>query len=181
MAELPLLAVSDGVQVEAAAPTCRTILRGPRIVVYPANQALGSGLPEKPLTSVVRHSLRLCWLGPDEWLILDETIEAEARVDAVAKGLSGLPHGLIDVSQRQLGFLIRGQRAALVLNSGCPLDLDLSAFPINAVTRTLFHKAEILLIRESGQGFRLECGRSVAPYVLGHLNEAMLRLSDLSV
>jgi sarcosine oxidase, subunit gamma len=175
----PALLVSEGARVVAAAPARRTSLRGPRIVAHPANQALGLGLPEKPLTSIARAGLRLCWLGPDEWLILDETHEAEARANAVSAALIGLPHGLVDVSHRQLGFIVSGEKAALVLNSGCPLDLHDSAFPLDAVTRTLFHKAEILLIREGAQSFRLECGRSFAPYVLAHLNEAMLRLADV--
>lgn len=179
MVELPLRDACDGLRLETAAPTCRTVLRGPRIIVHPANQALGLGLPERPLTSVARNGLRLCWLGPDEWLILDESAEAEARAKAVATGLAGLPHGLVDVSQRQLGFLIRGEKAALVLNSGCPLDLDPGAFPVDAVTRTLFHKAEILLIREDVQSFRVECGRSFTPYVVGQIREAMQRLGDI--
>jgi sarcosine oxidase subunit gamma len=59
-----------------------------------------------------------------------------------------------------------------VLNGGCPLDLDPSAFPAGAATRTVFGKAEIVLLREADDRFRVECWRSFSDYVFGLLEAA---------
>jgi sarcosine oxidase subunit gamma len=52
------------------------------------------------------------------------------------------------------------------------LDLDLAAFSVGTSTRTLLVKAEIILWRRARQAFRLECGRSFAPYVAAILAQA---------
>jgi heterotetrameric sarcosine oxidase gamma subunit len=43
-----------------------------------------------------------------------------------------------------------------LLAAGVPLDLDLSAFPVGMVPRTLLLKAEIPLWRREAERFRLE-------------------------
>ena len=64
-------------------------------------------------------------------------------------------------------------RNAAELHAGCPLDLDIEAFPEGMCTRTIFGKAEIVLWRTGPVTFRVECGRSFAPYVVGLMAEAM--------
>ena len=61
---------------------------------------------------------------------------------------------------------------ALLLNEGCPLDLDAAAFPPGRCTRTLFGKAEIVLWRRDVDAWRVEVARSFAPYLLALLREA---------
>ena len=86
--------------------------------------------------------------------------------------LAGVFHALIDVSHRQTGLEIAGPGAARLLAAGVPLDLDLSAFPVGMVTRTLLLKAEIALWRREAERFRLEVGRSFAPYVAAALTQS---------
>ena len=59
----------------------------------------------------------------------------------------GVFHSLVDVSHRQVGIVLEGPGAARLLAAGCPLDLDLRAFPVGMSTRTLLVKAEIGLWR----------------------------------
>jgi sarcosine oxidase, subunit gamma len=59
-----------------------------------------------------------------------------------------------------------------VLNSGCPLDLDESAFPVGMATRTILAKAEVILWRRGPTAFHVECWRSFGPYVHYFLGEA---------
>jgi sarcosine oxidase subunit gamma len=66
-----------------------------------------------------------------------------------------------------------GSRAAEILSSGCPLDLDVTAFPIGMCTRTVFAKAEIVLWRTAGDTFRLEVWRSFTDYVARFLDEVV--------
>jgi sarcosine oxidase subunit gamma len=117
-----------------------------------------------------RAALRL---GPDEFLLIVPAAEREAVLAAIGQALAAEAHALVDVSERQKGFLLTGARAARLLNAGCPLDLDPAAFPVGMATRTLFLKAEILLWRVAEDAFRIEIGRSLAPYLVAMLEEAV--------
>ena len=86
--------------------------------------------------------------------------------------LRDAPHGLVDVSDRQIGLIVRGASAARALSAGCPLDLRLTHFPIRMATRTLFDKAEIVLWRRGEAAFHVEVWRSFAPYLVAALTEA---------
>jgi sarcosine oxidase subunit gamma len=76
------------------------------------------------------------------------------------------------VSHRQTGLELRGAHAAEILSSGCPLDLDIGAFPIDMCTRTVFAKAEIVLWRTAADVFRVEVWRSFTDYVARFLADA---------
>ena len=75
------------------------------------------------------------------------------------------------MSHRQTALELRGPRSADILNSGCPLDLGLVAFPVGMCTRTVFAKAEIVLWRTAPDVFRLEVWRSFTDYVARFLAE----------
>jgi sarcosine oxidase subunit gamma len=78
----------------------------------------------------------------------------------------------VDVSHRQISLLVHGPHSALLLASGCPLDLDTRAFPVGMCTRTMLAKAEVVLWRTAAEEFHLEVWRSFAPYVTQFLAEA---------
>jgi sarcosine oxidase subunit gamma len=78
----------------------------------------------------------------------------------------------MEVSHRQTALELRGPQATLLLNAGCPLDLELSAFPVGMCTRTVLAKAEIVLWRLAAEHFHLEVWRSFAAYVSGVIAEA---------
>ena len=59
---------------------------------------------------------------------------------------------------------------------GCPLDLDLSAFPVGMCTRTVYMKSEIYLWRVAADVFLIETWRSFTPYVVDMLVEAAQEL-----
>jgi sarcosine oxidase subunit gamma len=113
------------------------------------------------------------WMGPDEYLLLDlSPVEPScAAAEHLEAGMQGLGHALIDVSQRQVAFEVFGPQAELILNGGCPLDLDVAEFPIGMCTRTVFAKADILLWRTGQDTFHVEVWRSFAEYLIGALNE----------
>lgn len=128
---------------------------------------------ERPVNSFERTGGRsLLRLGPDEWLLRDEADRPlDLARDAVAD-LGASFHALVDVSHRNSGFAVEGEYAASLLNAGCPLDLSHQAFPPGTATRTLFGKAEVLLLRTGGTRFEIECWRSFAFYLFGFLREA---------
>jgi sarcosine oxidase subunit gamma len=109
------------------------------------------------------------WLGPDEQLLLAP--EGFDLAAALKPALRDLPHSLVDVSHRQTAFQVSGPNATTLLNAGCPLDLDESAFPVGMCTRTVMVKAEIVLWRTSQTAFHVEVWRSFADYVSSFLAE----------
>ena len=149
----------------------RFILRGGEDLAGPVGAAFGVALPTRPLASVSEGPRAALWLGPDEWLLLAED-EPEGLFQKLDAALAGVFHALIDVSHRQTAIDIAGPGAARLLAAGVPLDLDLSAFPVGMVTRTLLLKAEITVWRRESERFRLEVGRSFAPYVAAVLTQA---------
>lgn len=117
----------------------------------------------------VRTSARL---GPDEWLLLDPQAQSKTLESELVALLSGRMASLVDISHQNVGIAVVGTYAREVINGGCPLDLHDSAFPPGSATRTLLGKAEIVLLRPSEKhAYRLECGRSFAPYVHGFLSQ----------
>lgn len=168
---LPLAGFHGGsasVRIDVAAPAFRLSLRAAPEAREALSEALGVELPWERRSSVKSGSRRAMWLGPDEWLLTDEAAgglaEACASVDVA--------HSAVDVSHRNTAILVSGTGAANALNAGCPLDLSLAAFPVGAVTRTVFGKAGIVLLRTAPDAFRVECWRSFSEYVAAFLDEA---------
>ncbi len=157
-----------GVSVTIAPPAQRLSLRARPAGIPSLEAPLGMRLPLQIRTTAVDDGRHLLKLGPDEWLIIDESgrspTEDLTHVSAV--------HSAVDVSHRNVGFIVEGPRVEDVLAAGCPLDLDVAAFPVGSATRTVFGKIEIVLYRTDAQRFRLECWRSFAPYALALLEAA---------
>ena len=164
-------ALPDEVAVKAAAApfAWRWLLRGGPSVSAPVGEAFGATPPLQPLRAATEGARAALWLGPDEWLLIAEDDDAELG-ERLQAALSGVAHALIDVSHRQCGIELVGAGAARLLNAGCPLDLDLAAFPVGMVARTLLLKAEVTLWRREVERFRLEIARSFAPYVAAVLS-----------
>lgn len=168
------------VTVRRGMPLARLAFRGDAVAAGKAGAAFGASLPLHPLASNCVGDRAALWLGPDEWLLLvrPEGNEA-ANIDAAARealstietALADVPHSLVDVSERNVSLILEGAGAADLLNTHVFLDLSNEAFPVGQVTRTLFSKAEIVLWRTGTERFVLECWRSFAPYVEGHLTE----------
>jgi sarcosine oxidase, subunit gamma len=149
----------------------RLNLRGGADVIGPVSGAFGVAPPVTPMGSAASGERAALWLGPDEWLLLAEE-SATGLMGDLEKALAGVFHSLVDISHRQVGIALEGPGAARLLAAGCPLDLDLRAFPVGMSTRTLLVKAEIGLWRRDENVFRIEVLRSFAPYVARILDEA---------
>jgi len=155
----------------------RFSFRGGADAALAASRAFGVDLPATACRANVAGTRAALWLGPDEQLLITAEAEAAAARAALDSALESIPHSLVDVSHRQIAFEIKGPDAEWLLQAGCPLDLDVAAFPVGMCTRTVYLKAEVLLWRTSADAFRLEVWRSFADYVVGMLNESALELS----
>jgi sarcosine oxidase subunit gamma len=154
----------------------RFILRGDAEVARRAGAALGVEIPGTALAASQAAQHAALWLGPDEWLLLAPAGEEETLAQALADALAAIPHALVNVGHREVIAELTGPRAADVLNAGCPLDLDLAAFPVGMCTRTVLAKAQIVLWRTGPETFQLHVWRSFYPYVRDFLIEARTRL-----
>jgi sarcosine oxidase, subunit gamma len=163
--------IAGSMLVRALLPATRYILRGGPDVMNAAGRALALSLSQIACRAATGapSGLAALWLGPDEQLLLGP--EASDIGAALQSALRDLPHSLVDVSHRQTAFEVSGPRSTLLLNAGCPLDLDPSAFPVGMCTRTVLAKAEIVLWRTSQDVFHVEVWRSFADYVSRFLVE----------
>ena len=155
-----------------APPAARFILRGAEPVRVACGMAFGVELPSQLGPAGEGAGRTALWLGPDEWLLLADGADAATVGEVLESVLDGTAHSLVDVSHRQIGLTASGPAAARVLNAGCPLDLDLKAFPVGMATRTVLDKVEIVLWRRAEATFHIEIWRSFAPYLVGSLAEA---------
>ncbi|WEX77040.1 sarcosine oxidase subunit gamma [Sinorhizobium numidicum] len=150
-----------------AGPASRISLRAAPDAVSPVSAAIGVTLPTRPKTSASTGKRHALWLGPDEWLVIDED-----GADLMAAAAStGVLHSAVDISHRNTAVIVNGPGAEVAINSGCPQDLSLGIFPVGACSRTIFGKVEIVLFRTAEDTFRVECWRSFSPYVFGLLSE----------
>jgi sarcosine oxidase subunit gamma len=170
--QVPRVATSSLVQ--PLPPATRHILRGGPAVMLEAGKALGLTISQVACRAATAGNGAALWLGPDEQLLLaPEGVDIAAAVEPAVRDL---PHSLVDVSHRQTAFQVSGSNATLLLNAGCPLDLDESAFPVGMCTRTVLAKAEIVLWRTSRDVFHVEVWRSFADYVSSFLAEVAREL-----
>lgn len=166
----------DGATRVPAGPAARLLLRGTTEAAARAGDVFGMLLPTLPRGGGRDGAgRRALWLGPDEWLLVAPGADPAALSAELVRTLGGAEsasHALFDVTARQAGFTLSGPKAATILSGGCPLDLDLSAFPVGTATRTLYVKAEILLVRDGVDAFYLETLRSFLPYLLAQIRHA---------
>ena len=111
-------------------------------------------------------------LGPDEWLLVAPEAQEATLPAAIDAALGDTFHSAVDVSHRNVGLALEGERVPEIVNAASPLDLADAVFPPGSASRTVFAKAEIVLVRPDGGTWRIETARSFGPYVLGVLNEA---------
>lgn len=164
--------VASSPLVRQLPPASRFVLRGGPQVLVAAVDAVGLPRSESVCRAVRNDGRAALWLGPDERLLLGPADAAQEMNGLLQRALTGLPHSLVETSHAQAALEMSGPRAATVLNTGCPLDLDSASFPVDMCTRTVFAKAQIVLWRTGPQTFRVETARSFAPYVIKVLAQA---------
>ena len=154
--------------LRAAEDAARFSLRIDPSAAATAATAFGAPLPTRigqMATSGERLALQL---GPDEWQLLAPLSEGDAIVEAF--GRLQTPHSLVDVGHREVGILVEGEAASLALRSAIAFDVE--AMPVGTGCRTVFDKAQIILIRETENRFRIEVWRSFADHVWHILHAA---------
>lgn len=162
------IAAHAGVRVTPGTPASRISLRAPEASLSALGKALGLTLPRKPKTSSAKGARAALWLGPDEWLVIDD--DGADLIAACAKVKEF--HSAVDVSHRNLAILVEGPGAEATISAGCPQDISSDVFLVGACSRTILGKIEIVLWRTGEDVFRVECWRSFSDYAFTFLAEA---------
>jgi sarcosine oxidase subunit gamma len=161
--DLPLL-------IRAAADRARFSLRIDPAQIAAASKALGLKLPAKiGELAASGEKIALC-LGPDEWYLIVPLAAQDAVERASADLYAEVPHGLVDIGHREVAIEIEGADAALALQSAVAFDVE--AMPVGSGCRTVFDKAQIVLVRKAVDSFRIDVWRSFADHVWGLLRAA---------
>ncbi|MDX3927683.1 MAG: sarcosine oxidase subunit gamma [Shinella sp.] len=154
-------------RIAPAAPATRLSLRAGAEALPALSAAFGLDLPVRPKTSAFKNGRHALWLGPDEWLLIDEN---GADLTALAASADVL-HSAVDVSHRNTAILVSGPKAAQAIASGSPHDLSPAIFPVGACVRTMLGKIEVVILRTGEEDYRVECWRSFSAYAFGMLSE----------
>lgn len=159
----------SGVALTPSPSRERLSLRLGKEAVGAISAACGVGLPAAIGASQSAGGTAALKLGPDEWMLL---AEQGAGLAARLAETTGYLFSAVDISHRNTAIIVEGAKAAAAINSGCPRDLSLAAFPVGACARTLLAKSEIVLWRDGNERFHVECWRSFSDYVWNYLVDA---------
>ena len=116
----------------------------------------------------------LCWMSPDEILILLPYGEVAEALGAMTATLKGEHHLAVDVSDARASFTLEGEGRAIrnVLAKLTPADLRPASLPTCEMRRTrLAQVAAAIWFHEENRA-EVICFRSVAEYVWGLLVNA---------
>ena len=162
-----VLAESAAARISLAAPCARLSLQA-RGDLTLLDTALGLVLPDRVGRRAEAGEVEAICLGPEEWMLHAPEPKADAIRAACAGVYATLPHSLVDVSGREVSFVIDGPRAAELLTLGCPRDID--SIAVGEGRRTVLDDVTVILWRDGDALFRLDCWHSFAPHLL-HLFE----------
>nr|WP_278388650.1 sarcosine oxidase subunit gamma [Brucella intermedia] len=150
-------------KIHAADDAARFVLRiGPAKLAL-AERALGAKIPAKIGDLVRTDDIAVACIGPDEWYIWAD----EGKGAAITQAFAGLyetePHSLTEVSHRETGIDITGPQAEWLLNAASPLNLAEMQAP--GAARTIFDRAQIILLKWDADHYRIEVWNSFADHV----------------
>jgi sarcosine oxidase subunit gamma len=161
-----------GVELQPRPELGKLLLRASDAVAKVATSALDGPWPARINHAAGDADDRTLRLGPDEYLMLVPRAVVPERLDRLRPALAEHHHALVDVSARFAVLELSGPAVRQTLAAACPLDLHDSSFAVDAATRTVLGKAEIVLDRLAADHYRLAVNRSFAPYVEALLYEA---------
>ena len=170
------LSKATRLDIRAAEDAARFSLRIDPSAAATAATAFGAPLPARIGQTATSGGRLALQLGPDEWQLLAPLSEGDAIVESF--GRLQTPHSLVDVGHREVGILVEGEAASLALRSAIAFDVE--AMPVGTGCRTVFDKAQIILIRETQNRFRIEVWRSFADHVW-HILRAVSREIALDI
>ncbi len=128
-------------------------------------RATGMALPA-PNTFRAADERLIAWLGPDEFLVIDDRDDGDALERALRDRLAGVRSAVTATGSGYARLVVSGANAREFLARGCPLDLHPRAFGPGRCAQTHLAKAQVLLLmRDAAPVFEALVRRSYAGYL----------------
>jgi sarcosine oxidase subunit gamma len=102
-------------------------------------------------------AIRVLWLGPDEWLVVQNMTAAP-----ISEGRARDRVSIVDVSHGRAALRLRGPDVRDALAKGCAVDLDARAFPPARCAQTAIGRISVILDHVEPGVFDVYCSRSYA-------------------
>ena len=121
----------------------------------------------------------LCWMSPDELLVLCPYDAVAATLAQMHETLGGTHAMAVDVSDARATFQVSGPAAREVMAKLAPVDLSPEAFAPGMFRRTRLAQVPAAFWMPEPAAFRVVCFRSHAQYVFDLLRTAAAEGSDV--
>ena len=167
------LANFNGITIQELQHTTKFNLRGSlnnNKFVSNIDKVFNIALPSEANTFVQLNSIRIIWLGPNEWLITEENKEINKRLlEKLHKVVGSSDASVTDISENRTVVKISGEKIFILLAKFLTLDFDKSFAKIASVAQSLFVKVPVLLVRAYNDKqvptFDIYVNRSQANYI----------------
>ncbi len=148
-------------------------LRGSSAQFFDACQAvLGLRPPAAANTVASQDRKTILWLGPDEWLLVDERFQAAGIVAQLRPALEGIHSAMVDVSANRTVLVVSGPDVEEVLAKAATLDFHVQGFPVGTCAQTNIARTQGILHRTAAHEFRVFVRPSFARYLSLWLEDA---------
>jgi sarcosine oxidase, subunit gamma len=139
---------------------------------------LGVDLPTAPSTWVETDTVRVIWLGPDEWLVTSSLQTPQALESGLRAAVDGRG-AVVDVSAHRTTLWLAGKHARDVLSSGCSVDLHPRVFKRGAAAQAPLGLTGVVLIAldDTGTSYHILVRASFAQYLASWLVDAAVEHS----
>ena len=145
---------------------------GARPVRAAVKAAFGVDVPDVNNVASAGH-MGVCWMSPDELLLLCPHGEAEAKVAELGTALAKQHHLAVNVSDARAMFQVNGSGAREVLGKLCPLDFAPGKFEPGQIRRTRMAQIPAAIWMPDAETVQIVCFRSVAEYTFNLLRDAV--------
>jgi len=119
--------------------------------------------------AAVQGEAGICWMSPDELLLLVPYADAAKAVAQIDKALAGTHYLAENVSDARAQIRVAGPYAREVIAKLAPVDLHEDAFGSGDFRRTHLGQAAAAFWMNDSHDFEVICFRSVAEYVFNLL------------
>ena len=114
----------------------------------------------------------VCWMSPDELLILCRYSDVSATLATLTTQLGGTHALVVDVSDARAMFRMTGAHVRDAMAKLCPVDFSETGFASGDFRRSRMAQVPAAFWMPDGTSFQIICFRSVAEYVFKLLKSA---------
>lgn len=136
-----------------------------------ATQAGSVKMPGQGMANVTGKN-GLCWMSPDEVLVLCPYGEVSDRLDALNVKIDSMFALAVNVSDARAIFRVSGPATREIIAKLCPVDMSPDVFRPGMFRRTRMAQVSAAFWMDGDESIYIICFRSMAEYVFGVLKAA---------